>query len=505
MDQINGQKHFFQEQGFSRQVLCATIGSMWGLTIGPALGFSSVGLPMFDDDEHAPFILDESDKSVFTSLPFLVTIVGSVVGRYMTSRFGPRMLLAALLLPTAGSWLMIAFGRKVIWFFVARTIMGLCGGIAMPIGQMYLTDVSTPATRGFIASTAMLSQLFYTFVNSVIALFLSWHWLAVCNAVLVAAHIPMALLLPESPTWLLRKASRERAKHALQFVRGKEEVEQELKDLEVRIIQSRQNSGGLFDLFKLHNLKPVVVLCIFISFRQFTGAFAVFSYTVDIFASVGGGLSSTVSTVIVNAVQLTINLASNGLSDKFGRKKLLVSSAFLMGVAHLAFGSYYYQQDKNPEALAAFAWVPLASLIFYCVGFSAGFASALYVLMTELIPLRVRSTASAVTSILNNFLTFVVIQYYYTMKHNLTEAGLFWLYGGVCLVAGVYCIVFLPETSGKSLAELEATYAKKKKLPESVVSFNDSLTTTSSVPVFDIEKASQTVVGSSEAHNNHMF
>ncbi|CAG0920405.1 unnamed protein product [Notodromas monacha] len=461
MDEKEKRKHLYQHEGFCHQVLGASVGSIYGTIVGTALGFSSVGLPLFGWDENAPFIMGEYEKSVFTSVFVLVMIAGSIVGRYLTSLVGPRMILTALLLPTIASWLLIAFGKNIYLFFISRTILGMCGGIALPIGQMYLTEITSPDTRGFIASTAMLSQYIYGFVDSVAVLVMSWRGLAMLNAVVMAAHFLVSFFLPESPVWLLRKNMTEKARDSLQFVRGKEDVEFELRDLQLRIEESRRSSSGLLDLLKGNYLKPLFVLTAFIAFRQLSGAFAVLSYTVEIFDTAGSGVGAIVSTVIINAVQLCFNFLSNVMTDRIGRKKLYVASASLMGISHFSFGTYYHFHDKNEIATRKFNWVPLVSLIFYCIGFSVGFAPALYVLMTELIPMRIRNSASAVMSVINNAVCFIVVQYFYSMRRELTEAGVFWFYGSICIFAAVFCEIMLPETKGKNLDELEAAFAIK--------------------------------------------
>jgi hypothetical protein len=83
-------------------------------------------------------------------------------------------------------------------------------------------------------------------------------------------------------------------------------VENEFADLRAHIDKSSNEKSSLKDIFCWDYLKPVVLLCIFVALRQYTGAFAVISYTVDIFQTAGGdSLSPNVSTVIVGVVQVT--------------------------------------------------------------------------------------------------------------------------------------------------------------------------------------------------------
>ena len=109
------------------------------------------------------------------------------------------------------------------------------------------------------------------------------------------------------------------------------------------------------------------------------------------------------------------------------------------------------------------AWIPLVALTIFSVGFALGFASALFVLMSELIPMKIKAHASGIASIVNHVTNFTVVELYFKMKHGMTEAGTFWFYGAVCFLAAIYYGVLVPETNGKSLQELEEKLTKGKK------------------------------------------
>ncbi|CAG0924564.1 unnamed protein product, partial [Notodromas monacha] len=244
----SAQKHIYQQPGFFNQVICASLGSLSGIIASTGGTFSAVGIPSFERDENAPFIMGESEKAAFNSVLLLAMTFGPIVGPFMTTLEGPRTILLLLLLPIIASWLMLAFGDTIYVFFISRTILGMCGGISSSIGQIYLTEITSVEVRGFISSTGMLAQCWYAFIGSVAALFLSWRGLAILNAVLMTVHLLLAFLFPESPTWLLRKSTEMKARRALTFLRGKENVEVELLDLQSRVAKSKVHSQKFLDL-----------------------------------------------------------------------------------------------------------------------------------------------------------------------------------------------------------------------------------------------------------------
>ncbi|CAG0922252.1 unnamed protein product [Notodromas monacha] len=381
----------------------------------------------------------------------------------MTAVCGPKSILTIILLPTIASWLMVALGNTCTLFFISRTILGICGGIAMPIGQTYLAEISSPKTRGFISSTSILAAMTFGLLESIAACLVSWRALAWTNAALVMLHLPFAFFSPESPVWLLKNDADEAAKRGLQFIRRTKHVDAELKDIKSHISDTEeQAAGNSSDLLHWTYLKPVLLLLVFMALRQFSGAFVVISYTVIIFESVGHGiLDPKVSTVILYSVQLLLNLMSNGLTDTIGRKKLIIASSLIMTASHISFGTFYYLNELDFSKMRPYNWVPLISLIGFFVGFSIGFASIPFVFMTELLPLRIRSCGSSLISFWNNILSFIVVQFYHRMKTEMTDAGLFWFYGSVCLFAALFCALCLPETKGICLRQLERELSKK--------------------------------------------
>jgi MFS family permease len=168
------------------------------------------------------------------------------------------------------------------------------------------------------------------------------------------------------------------------------------------------------------------------------------------------------------SLQVVFNMLSNSITDKVGRKRLIVGSGVAMGVSHTVFGFYYYchTHEDYGEMAKRMAWIPLVALIIFSIGFALGFASALFVLMSELIPMKIKAHAAGIASIVNHVTNFTVVELYFKMKHGMTEAGTFWFYGAVCFVAAVYYGVLVPETNGKSLQELEEKLTKGNKKPK---------------------------------------
>jgi facilitated trehalose transporter len=55
--------------------------------------------------------------------------------------------------------------------------------------------------------------------------------------------------------------------------------------------------------------------------------------------------------------------------------------------------------------------------------------------------------------------TFMVLKLFPTLEMNVEYYGVFWIYAANCLVGSAFVYFVLPETKGKTLAEIEKHFA----------------------------------------------
>ncbi len=67
-------------------------------------------------------------------------------------------------------------------------------------------------------------------------------------------------------------------------------------------------------------------------------------------------------------------------------------------------------------------------------------------MMSEIFPSRVRGLASSCATLLNWSCAFAITETFGSLKNGITEAGVFWFYGCVCVLGVLYVKVGIPET-----------------------------------------------------------
>ena len=134
--------------------------------------------------------------------------------------------------------------------------------------------------------------------------------------------------------------------------------------------------------------------------------------------------------------------------DSLGRKPLLVVGSFGSAVAMLFLSVAYAARS---------AALTVAAMSAFMFAFSASWAGVFWVIVSELFTMRWKSPAmSAATALL--FLTGACVDFVFLSAAETFGAGAFALIALVCLAAGVYAALAVPETKGKTLAEIQRSF-----------------------------------------------
>lgn len=177
-----------------------------------------------------------------------------------------------------------------------------------------------------------------------------------------------------------------------------------------------------------------------------------------IFQDAGSSIDENISTIIVGIVNFISTFVAASVIDKLGRKMLLYISGISMCLTLFTFGTFFYVKADGVD-VTSFGWIPLLSLIVYVIGFSLGFGPIPWLMMGEILPVKIRGSAASVATAFNWTCTFVVTKTYEDIVSVLGPYGTFWMFGTIVVVGFVFVIVCVPETRGRSLEEIEKRFA----------------------------------------------
>lgn len=285
-----------------------------------------------------------------------------------------------------------------------------------------------------------------------------WRWMFGSEALPAVLLLVLLFFVPESPRWLTKQGRSGEAQAILSRVDGAEFARAELAEIEEAIAHE---SGSLKQLLQ-PGMKIVLVIGIVLAIlQQVTGINVFLYFGTEIFKKMGSGTNAALlQTVVVGTVNLAFTVVAIWTVDKLGRKPLMIIGSAGMGISLLAMGLAAYCQRTE-------LWL-LLFIIGYIACFALSVGPVTWVILSEIFPTRIRGRAMAIATVCLWIANYVVSQTFPMMDENpwlldkFHHGFPFWVYGAFCAVLLVFVWVFVPETKGKTLEEIEKHWMRQK-------------------------------------------
>nr|CAI5868672.1 unnamed protein product [Callosobruchus analis] len=217
---------------------------------------------------------------------------------------------------------------------------------------------------------------------------------------------------------------------------------------------------SLRELYMPEFWKPLVIIVVYIVTNQWVGVNAITFYTVAIMKdTIGDGLDEYLAMILVDAVRVVMSVIACILLRNCTRRSLALISGTGTFISLFTLSFFTYISKMYPEY--SLNWIPVVCLFLYIAAISIGFVPLPWALTGELFPLRLRSTGSSICSFMAFTAFFSVVKTSPGMFRTIGSSGTFLVYGVVALVGTIFVALFLPETKGKPLHEIEDGFKMK--------------------------------------------
>ena len=425
------------------------------------------------------FRLDALQQGWYVGCALVGSIIGVLFAGILSDKFGRKftMILSAILFSTSaiGCAVSVDFNQLVVY----RIIGGVGIGVVSIISPLYISELAVAQYRGRLVSLYQLAVtigflgaylvnyqlLGYSTSNPDIVtgwwslIFVTEVWRGMLGMEILPALLFFIIIffIPESPRWLILKGREEKATNIL------ERIYTSSKDALFQLAETKSvlssESKSEWKLLLQPGIRKAVIIGVCIAvLGQFMGVNAVLYYGPSIFENAGlSGGDSLFYQVLVGLVNTLTTVLALVIIDKVGRKKLVYYGVSGMVISLILIATYFiYGESWGISSIFL-----LIFFLFYVFCCAVSICAVVFVLLSEMYPTRVRGFAMSIAGFALWIGTYLIGQLTPWMLQNLTPAGTFILFAIMCVPYMLIVWKLVPETTGKSLEEIERHWMKK--------------------------------------------
>ncbi|MED4056696.1 sugar porter family MFS transporter [Niallia taxi] len=460
-----------KKQRFSQKTylkLITFISTFGGLLYGYDTGVVNGALPYMSREDQLN--LSPFTQGLVTSSLLFGAAFGAIFGGRLSDRKGRRKTIISVafifLIATIGC--SIAPNMEIM--VLSRFILGLAVGATSVTVPAFLAEMAPAEKRGRLVTQNELmivtGQLLAYIFNAVLANSFGdmgniWRYM------LVIATLPAVLLwlgmliVPESPRWLASKGNIKGALQVLEKIRERMQARKELEEIENTIVNEGKVKKATFRDLKLPHVRRIILIGIGIAMiQQLTGVNSIMYYGTEILKDAG---FSTEAALIGNIANGVISVAATfvgiALLDKVGRRPMLFIGMVGTSTSLLLIGII----SMTMEGTSVLPYIILSLTVLFLAFQQGAVSPVTWLMQSEIYPLHLRGLAMGISIFCLFMMNFLVGLLFPVLFDAFGLATTFLIFVGLGLISLFFIKRYVPETKGRSLEEIEQTFAKSQK------------------------------------------
>lgn len=433
--------------------LIAIAGSFGGLLAGYEMGIIS-GVQLFVVKE---WNLSAELTGILVSIVMVGCFAGALINGALTDKIGRKKIIGLIGLFYLIGCVCCSQASDINVLIASRVINGVACGLANAIVPLYLSEISPKKERGLFATLYQLSFTIGILASYLVGyLFTStenWRAMFMTGAVPAVILLVLYFFLSESPRWLLLKGREEEARKVFEKIDTPDEIESSIADIKAGM---KEEKGTKISLKKWMMMPLIIAIGIMIA-QICTGINVIICYASKIFQSAGFDDPSMAMkiTVVIGIVNFLMTFVAMYLTDKVGRKPLLLSGTVIMGLSMFlfAFSSFFASQLGDYSK-----WLAVVAIIGFICSFAYSMGPVAWVLVSEVFPLEAKGFLMTFPVATNFICNIVVNALFPVMTEKMGTGITFSCFGFICVLSIIFIWFLVPETKGISLEKIEENW-----------------------------------------------
>ena len=436
-------------------ILAATalVSAIAGFLYGYDTGIISGALLQITDE----FGIGHGWQSIIATGILVGAVIGALVGARLSEWYGRKRTILIISAVFVIGTIAASIAPTPLTLALARVLLGMAVGGATQTIPMFVAELSPPQIHGrlVLAFQVAIGIGILTATIAGASQLLDWRWMIGLAALPAAALFLLMLPAPESPRWLIKVSRDEEARSNLRRVRGVDDVEDELGDINEVEEQRRQASARGWKGLGQAWVRPALIMgCGMALFTQLSGIEMIVYFTPTILTGVGFEESGALYVSVALAVTYVImNVVGLLIVDRVGRRRLSLimtpGAALALAVLGVVFLTGTVSAGSAPFIIAC--------LIAFMLFTAGGLQVMGWLTGSEIYPLGVRgagTSAQAATLWGSNVIITLTLL---PMVETIGVGPTMFVYAGFNVVAFFFVLWYFPEVAGRSLEDIEAS------------------------------------------------
>ncbi|KAF8471318.1 general substrate transporter [Kalaharituber pfeilii] len=420
------------------------------------------------DKEGKPYITSSQSSlivSILSAGTFFGALTAAPFGDFLGRRWG---LIASCVVFSLGVIFQTAATETAL-FSVGRFVAGYGVGLVSALVPLYQSESSPKWIRGAIVGAYQLAITIGLFLAACVNQATHARQDSGSYRIPIAVQFAWALILiggmlilPETPRYLIKRGKYDEAAQAMSRLRrlpvDHPVLLEELNEIKANHeFETQMAQGGYIDCIRGGMLKRLLTGMGLQALQQLTGINFIFYYGTNFFKESGIENPFLIG-LTTNLVNVVSTIPGLWLVERMGRRNLLFFGAVGMCIAQfiVAIVGVTTTSVVANKVLIAFVCI-------YIFFFACSWGPVAWVVTGELFPLKVRAKALSITTATNWLLNFAIgYATPYLVDSGKGNANLgskvFFIWGGCCFICMVFVYMFIYETKGLSLEEIDELY-----------------------------------------------
>jgi sugar porter (SP) family MFS transporter len=379
-------------------------------------------------------------------------IIGAFVSGIFTDKYGRKRVLIIVALFFAASCTLTAIAASSVLFISARLFGGLAVGAASVLSPMYVAEVAPPKTRGTLVAIYQLTIVLGILCSYTINYWLhdvanNWRWMFATGTVPSVLFFIGLFFIPESPRWLYKAGRKEESLRVLTKIGGETLAKVEIQEI-AESLSERSEAIESGELFKPKFRKVMLVGFFLAILVQISGINTIIDYAPKILLAAGVEIKNALlQTSLLGLINFVFTFVAIFFIDKVGRRLLYLIGSMGMAITLVLLAlSFYFRLEGI---------LTLICIMLFLVFFSSCIGPVFWTLVSEIYPNRIRGKALAFASFTQWIFNFLVVLLFPHFLALLGGATTFLFLAAMSFIQWLFTWLYVPETKGKSLEEIE--------------------------------------------------